>query len=421
MAPDPAVRLAWQILPVYTKRTLSRFDRSGNSGAGEGRSVASRRVADLARLRVDQVGSLLRPPRLKAMFARHHQGQITEQELREAQDEAILEVITTQEAHDLPILTDGEFRRLNFMESFGEVAGMEAWQAQWNELLRELEGERRASAQSVERGWEPVVRVPQPVRSRLRLVRNRPLEEFQYAQSLTDRPVKVTLINTDRICEGFERENSRAVYPTAEEFLADVVAVERQIVSGLVEAGCRYIQIDGPSYTRYADERSLEAMRSRGEDPLTNLDRAIAADNTVIAGFSGVIFGLHLCRGNRQSQWHREGFYDAIAERIFQGLRHHRLLLEYDTERAGTFEPLRYLPKDKIAVLGLITTKTGRVETVNELKRRLDEAARYASLDQLALSPQCGFSSDMAGNFLSEDDQWRKLDVMRETAAQVWG
>lgn len=383
------------------------------------------KATDLARLRVDQVGSLLRPPRLKAVFARYHhqgqQGQITEQELRQAQDEAVLEAITTQEAHDLPILSDGEFRRLNFMESFGEVAGMEAWQAQWNDLLRELEAERRASAQRVERGLNPVLRVCQPVRGKLRLVRNRPLEEFQYAQSLTDRPVKVTLINTDRICEGFDLESSRTVYSSVEEFLADVVAVERQIVSGLVEAGCRYIQIDGPSYTRYVDDRSLEAMRSQGEDPAANLGRAIAADNAVIAGFPGVTFGLHLCRGNRQSQWHREGFYDAIAERILQGLNHPRLLLEYDTERAGSFEALRHLPKGKTAVLGLITTKSGRVETVDELKRRLDEAARYAPLEQLALSPQCGFSSDMAGNLIPEDDQWRKLDVMLETAAQVWG
>ena len=383
--------------------------------------MASGQAAGLARLRVDQVGSLLRPPRLKAVFARYHQGQISEQELREAQDEAILEAITTQEAHDLPILTDGEFRRVNFMESFGEVAGMEAWQAQWRDLVAELNSKRDQENPRVERGINPVLRVRQPVRARLRLVRNRPLEEFQYAQSLTGRPVKVTLINTDRICEGFDAESSREVYPTDEEFLADVVAVERQIVSGLVEAGCRYIQIDGPSYTRYVDERSLEAMRARGEDPLASLDRVIAADNAVIAGFSGVTFGLHLCRGNRQSQWHREGFYDAIAERIFQGLQHQRLLLEYDTERAGTFQPLRYLSKDKIAVLGLITTKTGRVETAEELKRRLDEAARYAPLEQLALSPQCGFSSDIAGNLLSEDEQWRKLDVMRETAAQVWG
>ena len=377
--------------------------------------------AGLAQMRVDQVGSLLWPPRLKAVFARFQQGQISEQELREAQDEAVLEAITTQEAHDLPVLTDGEFRRLNFMESFGDVAGMEAWQAQWNDLLRELEAERRGGGQNVKRGLNPVLRVRQPIRGRLRLTKNRPLEEFQFAQSIAGRPVKVTLINADRILEGFDREGSRAVYSSVEEFLADVVAIERQIVAGLAEAGCRYIQMDGPGYTRYVDERSIEAMRADGEDPMAALDRAIAADNAVIAGFPRVVFGLHLCRGNRQSQWHREGFYDAIAERVLQGLHHQRLLLEYDTERAGGFEPLRFLPKGKIAVLGLITTKTGRVETPDDLKRRIEEAARFAPLEQLALSTQCGFSSDVAGNLLSEDDQWRKLDVMLETASQVWG
>ena len=383
--------------------------------------MVPRTTQELQQMRVDQVGSLLRSPRLKAVFARFHQGEASEQELRQAQDEVILETITTQEAHGLPILTDGELRRLNFMESFGEVAGMEAWQAQWNELLRELEEQRRASSQRVERGLNPVLRVRKPVSSRLRLVRSRPLEEFQYAQSLTGRPVKVTLINADRVREGFDREGSRAVYASAEEFLADVVAVEREIIRGLAAAGCRYIQMDGPSYTRYVDPGSLEAIRADGEDPGQSLERAIAADNAVIAGFPGVIFSIHLCRGNRQSQWHREGFYDAIAERLFHGLNHQRLLLEYDTERAGSFEPLRFVPSGKTAVLGLITTKSGRIETAEELKRRIDEAARYLPLEQLALSPQCGFASDMAGNLLSEDDQWRKLDVMMETAAQVWG
>lgn len=378
-------------------------------------------TAALAQLRVDQVGSLLRPPRLKSVFARFHQGQIHEQELREAQDEAILEALTTQEAHGLPILTDGEFRRLNFMESFGEVAGMEAWQAQWRHVVEELNATRDRTNPRTERGANPVLRVRQPVSSPLRLVRSRTLDEFQYAQSMAGRPVKVTLINPDRILEGFDCEASRAVYASREEFLTDVVAVEREIVRGLAEAGCRYIQMDGPSYTRYVDERSLEAMREDGDEPMAALDRAIAADNAVIAGFPGLVFGMHLCRGNRQSQWHREGSYDPIAERILQGLHHQRLLLEYDTERAGGFEPLRFLPKDKTAVLGLITTKTGRVETPDELKRRIEDAARFAPIEQLALSPQCGFSSDMAGNLLSEDDQWRKLDVMLETAAQVWG
>ena len=141
----------------------------------------------------------------------------------------------------------------------------------------------------------------------------------------------------------------------------------------------------------------------------------------IIADFPEVIFGVHICRGNRQSMWHREGHYDAIAEKLFNGLKHQRLLLEYDTERAGGFEPLRFVPKGKLAVLGLITTKIARIETVDELRRRIDEAARYIPVEQLAISPQCGFASSLRGNLLTEDEQFRKLDVMLETAAKVWG
>jgi 5-methyltetrahydropteroyltriglutamate--homocysteine methyltransferase len=162
-------------------------------------------------------------------------------------------------------------------------------------------------------------------------------------------------------------------------------------------------------------------MRARAEDPMTNMERSINADNQVIAGFPGVCFAIHICRGNRQSMWHREGAYDAIAERLFNGLHHQRLLLEYDTERAGGFEPLRFVPKGKVAVLGLITTKTGRVETVDELRRRIDAAVRYLPLEQLAISPQCGFASSILGNLLTEDEQFRKFDVMLETALKVWG
>ena len=193
------------------------------------------------------------------------------------------------------------------------------------------------------------------------------------------------------------------------------------MIGQLAEAGCRYVGIDGPGYTAYVDADSLAAMRARGEDPAVNMARSIKADNAIIADFPQIAFGIHICRGNRQSMWHREGAYDAIAETLFNGLDHSRLLLEYDTERAGGFEPLRFVPKGKIAVLGLITTKVGRVESVDELRRRIDEAARYLPLDQLAISPQCGFASSIRGNLLSEDEQFRKFDVMLETAAQVWG
>jgi len=372
-------------------------------------------------MRVDQVGSLLRPAKLKSAFASHRKGLIPEETLRQAQDEAVRDVVFNQQAHQLPIITDGEFRRAHFMESFGEVAGMELWKAKVADTIRALDDAESAAAGETKRGTDPTLHTRRPVTERLRLKHNRPLEEFQLAQRIAASPVKVTLIETDRICQGYDADASRAIYPSKGDFLADVIAVEREMVKGLADAGCRYIQMDGPSFTRYVDPASLEVMRSLGEDPEKSLDRAIEADNAVIAGFPEVTFGMHLCRGNRQSMWHREGAYDAIAEVLFNGLNHQRLLLEYDTERAGSFESLRFVPRDKIVVLGLITTKVGSVEKADDLKRRIDEAARYLPLKQLALSPQCGFSSDIRGNRITEDDQWRKLDVMLETAAQVWG
>ena len=372
--------------------------------------------------RVDQVGSLLRPTKLKEAFAQHSRGRASDEELVTAQDEAIRELIALQEAHHLPIVTDGEFRRRNFMESFADVAGFELWRSRGEASPGSLEGEQRAApVTSQERGRDPLQAVRRPAARRLQLIRSRPLDEFRFAQGLTPTPVKITLIGPDRIAQRFAYEDSRTVYADINEFLSDVIAIERQMISELVQAGCQYVQIDEPGYTAYVDANSIAEMQARGEDPVTNMERSIKCDNEIIAGIPGVTLGIHLCRGNRQSYWHREGAYDSIAERLFNGLNHQRFLLEYDTGRAGTFEPLRFVPKGKIVVLGLITTKTGRLETVDELKRRIEEAARYISLDQLALSPQCGFASEMAGNLLSEDDQWRKLDVMLETAAQVWG
>ena len=159
----------------------------------------------------------------------------------------------------------------------------------------------------------------------------------------------------------------------------------------------------------------------RGRDPEANFARSIAAEAAVVSGFDNVTFGIHLCRGNQRSMWHREGTYDAVAERLFNELPHDRFLLEYDLPRAGGFEPLRYVPKGKIVVLGLVSTKVPELESVDDLKRRIDAAAKFVPLDQLALSPQCGFASDVVGNLISEDDQKRKLERVVETARQVWG
>jgi methionine synthase II (cobalamin-independent) len=382
--------------------------------------MSSARTIDVKSLRIDQVGSLLRPQQLQNAFVEYAQERISETDLRQVQDESIREVVTKQVAHDLPIVVDGEFRRTSFMESFAVVAGVEEWQA-GVKTYHQILAREDTGASTSHKGQDPILLNRKRVTGRLRLMQNTLLDDFRFTQSLTDRPVKVTLISADRISQCYDSEASRSVYSTTEGFLQDVVAVERQMISQLAEAGCRYVGIDGPGYTAYVDPDSLAAMRARGENPMSNLERSIKADNEVITRFPGITFGIHICRGNRQSMWHREGHYDAIAEKLFTGLNHQRLLLEYDTPRAGTFEPLRFVPKGKIAVLGLITTKVGRVESVDELRHRIDEAARYLSLEQLAISPQCGFASSIRGNLLTEEEQFRKLDVMLETAAKVWG
>lgn len=387
---------------------------------------------DLRRIRVDHVGSLVRPAKLREVFVRHDRGMATEEELRQAQDDAIRDVILAQEAHHLPVVTDGEFRRHNFQESFSaSVSGFDVPQ---NASLyfeeRDLNPNPLERAEQDFNAPGPAIVTRRPAVERLRLVRNLPLEEFRYSQSVAKTPVKATLIGPDRIAQRFQWEASQAVYKDLDDFVADVVAIERRMIAELVEAGCRYIQIDAPGYTAYVDAISLGRMRSRGEDPQKNLERAIQADNALIEGFSGVTFAVHICRGNARTvdpktgklvpQWHREGHYDAIAETLFSSLKHQRILLEYDSDRAGGFEPLRFVSKDKIVVLGLITTKSPDLESVDHLKRRIDQAAQYLPLEQLALSPQCGFGG-LGSKVLSEDEMWQKLDRMLETAAQVWG
>ncbi len=371
--------------------------------------------------RVDHVGSLLRPESLKQAFRSYAAGGITDEALRQAQDDAIRAVIAAQEAHGLPVVTDGEYRRLNWQVSFSEVAGWDLWSGSWKKLLLNP-GDKAAHETPLHKGDDAVLSFRVPATSLLKLVRNFPLEEFGFLKGTTKTFTKITLMGPDRVAQMCDIEGSRAYYAGADAFLADVIEIQRRMVRELVDAGCDYVQIDEPSYTGYVDPATLERMRARGEDPMNNLRRAVDADNAVIAGLDGrASFGLHVCRGNRASMWHREGKYDVIAEFLFGGLKYDRLLLEYDTERAGGFEPLQFVPRGVMVVLGLITTKTGRVETVDELRRRIDDAARFVALDQLALSPQCGFASGIGGNLLSADEQWRKLDVMMETARRVWG
>ena len=368
--------------------------------------------------RVDHVGSLLRPEPLKQAFRDVAVKRMSRQELTAHQDDAIRGVVRRQEALGLPVVTDGEYRRLNWQVSFSDVEGWDMWATSW-EHFRRMPENRAPGEKPLSKGEDAVLTFRTPVTAPLKLVRSFPLTEFEFTRQVATRPVKVALMGPDRVTQMSDYGASGS-YDRREAFLADVVRIQRQMVAGLAQAGCRYIQIDEPSYTGYVDAATLERMRARGEDPLKLLKRAIEADNALIDGFEGTTFGLHVCRGNRASMWHREGRYDAIAEALFGGLKYDRLLLEYDTERAGGFEPLRFMRKGTIVVLGLITTKTGKVETVEELCRRIENAARFIPLEQLALSPQCGFASGIGGNLLTQDEQWRKLEVMMEVARKVW-
>jgi len=382
-------------------------------------------MKDLAKIRNDVVGSLLRPQRLKQGHQHYDEEKISLQELSEIEEQEISRAVRLQEEIGLSVVTDGEFRRLNFQDSFGEsVAGYDAGKASMRFYEQRVEGSRPLQRWEIPTGGEvkgTAVSQRRPVVERLRLVKNSPLEEFRFVSQLAQKPAKVTLIGPDRISQRFDWQNSKAVYSDMDEFMADVVKIEREIISGLIGASCRYVQIDAPGYTAYVDPPSLQAMRDRGEDPQQNFSRSLQADNEILEGVDGVTFGIHLCRGNQRSMWHREGTYDDIAERLLNELKHDRFLFEYDTPRAGSFEPLRFLPKGKILVLGLVSTKVPQLEKIEELKRRIDEASRYAPLEQLAISPQCGFSSDVVGNLISEDDQKRKLEIVVETSRQVWG
>ncbi len=381
-------------------------------------------MSSLAAARTDVVGSLLRPARWKEARLRLDSGLMDRESFANLEVDCVKKNLELQEGAGLDVVTDGEISRLNFQDSFGlSVSGYDSGSS---ESIGSQEN-RSAGGTPLSR-WEipdlagpgtPVIH-RRPVRQRLQLTRNVPLEEYLRVAPLAKRPVKVTLIGPDRVAQRFDDERSKGVYSGMDDFVQDVVAIQRRMIGQLVDAGCRYVHIDAPGYTAYVDEPSLAAMRARGEDPWQNFARSLKADAALIEGFPGVTFGIHLCRGNQRSMWHREGSYDAIAERLFNELPHQRFLLEYDSPRAGSFAPLRFVPKGKIVVLGLVSTKVPRLEPVDELKRRIDEAAKFVPLANLALSPQCGFGSDVVGNLVSEDDQKRKLARVVETARQVW-
>ena len=389
-------------------------------------------MPSLDELRVDHIGSLSRPQALLDAQRSADEGKSSLDDLRTAEDQAIRDVVAAQEAIAFPVVSDGEFRRLNFQDSFAaSVIGYESSASASTYARHSREG--MGSSGRVASGLGipgPPVLTRRATVERLSIIRNLPLEEYRFVAGITSTPTKATIIGPDRVAQRFDWQRSADVYDGLDDFESHVAALQHQMVSELVGAGCAYVQVDAPGYTAYVDGPSLDAMRSRGEDPARNLERSIDADNAVIAGLDSATFGIHMCRGNERTidartgkivpQWHREGPYDEIAEQLFSGLHHKRFLLEYDTERAGSFAPLRFVPKDKIVVLGLVTTKSTDVESVDDLLARIDEATRYIPVEQLALSPQCGFASG-AGRTIPVDIQFRKLEALLRTAERVWG
>jgi 5-methyltetrahydropteroyltriglutamate--homocysteine methyltransferase len=377
-------------------------------------------------VRSDHTGALRTPDWLRDLYVEHYEGRVDDATLQAGQERAVGEVIRKQEEIGFPVVTDGELLRFaGFQQSFG--GAVEGFDAQPYVPRRRSPAASASGATAVAAphrietgvsGPGTAIYNRLPVKHRLRFVHNLLADEYALASRLATHPVKLTLTGPDRISQRFEYENSRDVYPDMDAFLADVIDIERRMIAEVVAAGCRYIQIDEPGYTAYVDPPLLEKMHQRGEDPRANMERSIKADNALIAGFPDVTFAVHICRGNSGGRggpgWHREGKYDAIAEQLFSELDFDRFLLEYDSEAAGTFDALRFLRSDKVAVLGLVSNH-GEVETPEYLKSRLAEASRVLPMEQLALCPRCGL-----GAAADEDHQWGKLRVVQEVAREVW-
>lgn len=356
--------------------------------------------------RADQVGSLLRPAEL--VDARHHNA--APETVRALEDRHILRVLERQRQIGLDVVTDGELRRKNFMSDLTDAVDGFDYQ------------------DSVARTWQgtgaQVSSVTGIVVSKLAQRRGLTAGELPFLQSHAGAPYKVTLPSATQFpAIAYKRGVTDKVYPTHSDLLWDIAEILKAEMRTLAEAGVPYLQIDAPRYSYYIDPKWRDWLRTElGVDPDQALDEAVRVDNACFdaARRAGVTLAIHLCRGNNRSHWYAEGGYDAIAEKLFGELRVDRFLLEYDDQRSGGFEPLRFVPRGKIVVLGLISSKVAALESRDVLRRRIDEASRFVPLDELALSPQCGFASTMEGNLVTEDDQWAKLELVVDVARAVW-
>lgn len=358
--------------------------------------------------RAEHIGSLLRPPELLRARRAHEAGEISAKALEEVENRAIVEAIAFQEEVGLESITDGEFRRHIYFSHFAAAV----------EGFTEMEAELSFTDES----GRPMTYRTDTVTGKLRRARGIVTSDFEFVRARTRFTPKVTLPSLSGQHYFRWREGvSDQAYPDLDEFFADLVRVYREELAELATLGAAYVQLDDVSIPVLCDAQRREEIATRGHEPHALLDRYVDVTNAAVVGRpGGLLVGMHLCRGNNQGKWLAEGGYDFVAEALFGRLELDVYFLEYDTERAGGFEPLRFVPPGKHVVLGLVSTKTPALEDKGDLLRRIDEASRYVSPERLSISPQCGFASVEQGNPISPDDQRRKLELVVDVARTVW-
>jgi 5-methyltetrahydropteroyltriglutamate--homocysteine methyltransferase len=362
--------------------------------------------------KADHVGSFLRPQEIRD--ARNNPASSPEQ-LREIEDRHILRVLERQRDLGFRIFSDGELRRSQFMGDFYDsVEGLD----KDGSIARAWKGQPDRT------GGAGLLQLTGLVVDKIRQTRRLARHEVDFLRRHSPGAFKMTLPTANQFpAIAYRKGLSDRAYPTYSDFLWDVVPIIRSETQALVNEGVSYVQIDAPRYSYYLDPKWRDYIRTElGVSPEAALDEAIRVDNACLEGArrEGVTLAIHLCRGNSRSQWYAEGGYDPIAEKLFNELDVDLFLLEYESDRAGTFEPLRFVPPSKGVVLGLVSSKVPEIESRDLLCRRIDEASRYVPLENLALSPQCGFASTLEGNLLTEDEQWQKLQLVAETARKIW-
>ena len=360
--------------------------------------------------RADHVGSLLRPRELHEARARERRGEIDAAALKAVQDRCIREVIALQESVGIPSITDGEFRRdwwhIDFLHGFDGV-----------ELST---GNAYGDAKFKNTDEQPPFML---VQGKIRRSRPNMLEHFKFLKANVSKGTpKFTMPSPAMLHARADRGSIRKTYPNLDSFWADLTQAYREEIRDLYQAGCRYLQIDDTTIAMMGDEKVQEQFRKLGDDPKSDTAMYAQAVNDAIRDVpDDMTVCIHTCRGNFKSTWLASGSYDFVAETVFSTLEVDAFFLEYDTGRAGGFEPLRFVPKGKIVVLGLVSSKLPELEKKDDLKRRIEAASKYVPLENLCLSPQCGFSSTHHGNILTADDQWKKLGLCLDVAKSVWG